>query len=95
MAAQSSVPAGPVTLKPGVFSSYGNGWKQLWPHFLVLFLIGIIYVVISMAFGVPQSLASLGGRESVFLAISLLFSFLGFFYSLLIVNPVGYGQNYA
>ncbi len=34
-----------LTLKPGVFSSYGHGWKMLWPHFLVLFLIGIIYTL--------------------------------------------------
>ena len=31
----------------GVGSSYSNGWRQLWKHFLALFLIGIIFVLIS------------------------------------------------
>ena len=95
MQAQGSAPAAPVMLKPGVISSYGNGWKQLWPHFLVLFLIGIIYFIISMVFSVPQQLAGLGGGKSVFLAISIVFSFIGFFYSLLVVSPIGYGMQFA
>ena len=31
----------------GVISSYGHAWRQLWKHFLVLFLIGIIAPLIS------------------------------------------------
>ena len=90
-----AAPAVPAALKPGVISSYGNGWTQLWKHFLVLFLIGIIYFVISMIFGVPQWLAGLGGRADIIAGVSSVISLLGFFYSLLIVNPIGYGENYA
>jgi uncharacterized membrane protein len=92
MQAQGSTPA-PVTLKPGVFSSYGNGWTQLWKHFLGLFLIGVIYVVLSIVLAVPNWIADTGG--TAFNSLSLLFSFFGFFYSLFIVNPVGYGQTFA
>jgi hypothetical protein len=81
MQAQGNVTAAPVTLKPGVGSSYGNGWKQLWPHFLALFLIGVIYIVISMVFSVPQGLAGLGSRADILVATGFLISFLGFFYS--------------
>ena len=35
----------------GVFSSYGNGWRQLWKYFLELFLIGLIGFVISIPTG--------------------------------------------
>ncbi len=31
----------------GAVSSYGHGWRQLWKHFLMLFLIGIISGLIS------------------------------------------------
>lgn len=50
-------------LVPGVGSSYGNGWRQLWKYFLELFLIGIIALVI----GIP---AGMGGwaRESVWVS---------------------------
>ena len=30
----------------GVGASFGNGWRQLWPNFLMLFLIGLITGVI-------------------------------------------------
>jgi uncharacterized membrane protein len=85
----------PAALKPGVGSSYGNGWKMLWPHFLVLFLIGLIYFVIVMAFSGPQMLVNANGNPNSFSGISVLLSLLGIVYNMLIVTPVAYGMNYA
>lgn len=41
-------------LKPGVSSSYGNGWRQLWKYFLELFLIIIISGLISLPTAVSE-----------------------------------------
>lgn len=79
MQAQSNTAAVPIILKPGVSSSYGNGWKQLWPHFLELFLVFIIYAVIS---GVGS-------------AVCKLIVFLQPFFTVLVNNPLGYGFSYA
>jgi uncharacterized membrane protein len=74
-----------ITLVPGVESSYTNGWKQLWKHFLALFLIGIIYFVISLPFSIIQWIT--GGYFPL--------SFLSIAYSFLIVAPVSYGLSFA
>jgi uncharacterized membrane protein len=84
-----------VVFKPGVFSSYGHGWKMLWPHFLVLFLIGIIFFAISSVFSVPQWIFTRGETVDEFTGVAFLLGLLGFVYSLLVVNPVNYGQTYA
>jgi len=94
MAIQGNVAAVTVP-KPGVFSSYGHGWKQLWKYFLILFLIGIIFFAISAVFSVPQWVINRGETVDVFTGVALLFGLLGVVYSLLIVNPVNYGQTYA
>lgn len=70
-------------LAPGVGSSYSNAWRQLWKHFLVLFLIVIVYMLISSvswAFRVANV-----GLSSV----------LSLAYSILLVNPIGYGVAFA
>jgi uncharacterized membrane protein len=72
------------TLEPGVWKAYGNGWRQLWKNFLELFLIGIIYVVISLLFGTLQWII---GPYS--------FGFIGFIYDIFIGGPLGYGMSYA
>jgi uncharacterized membrane protein len=84
-----------ITLKPGVSSSYGHGWKQLWKYFLILFLIGIIFFAISSVFSVPQWVITRGETADEFTGVGLLLGLLGVVYSLLIVNPVNYGQTYA
>ena len=43
-----------VALMPGVGSSYGHGWRQLWKYFLELFLIGIIGFVIGAPSGISE-----------------------------------------
>ncbi len=44
---KENVPQNSVVLVPGVVSSYRNGWGKLWKYFLELFLIGIIFVIIT------------------------------------------------
>jgi uncharacterized membrane protein len=80
--AQGNITTNTITTKPGVGSSYGNGWRQLWKYFLELFLILIIVLVIS---GVGGSM----GRVGPFVA------FISAVYGLLITNPVSYGANFA
>ena len=69
---------------PGVGSSYGNGWRQLWKYFLELFLIGLIGVVI----GIP---AGMGGWAQGVAILGLL----GFAYTILVAGPVEYGVAFA
>jgi uncharacterized membrane protein len=72
--------AAAVAFEPGVGSSYGNGWKQLWPHFLELFLILIIGWVIS----------GLGG-----FLLNLLVIFLSPLFSVFVGMPLQYGISFA
>ena len=74
------------SLKPGVSSSYGNGWRQLWKNFLELFLIGIIACLISL----PTAVSNVGNN--------LVIPVLGVFavvYSILIEGPVAFGVSFA
>ncbi len=73
---------------PGVGSSYGNGWRRLWPYFLELFLIGIVALVI----GIPSGIG--GWAREAMTGITLL-AVLGYAYNILIVGPVGYGVLFA
>ena len=54
-------------LVPGVWSSYGNGWRQLWKHFLELFLI----VIVSFVIGLPPTIANLAQDLQAFLIQTL------------------------
>ncbi len=78
-----------VVLLPGVGSSYKNGWRQLWKHFLMLLLIGIIYVLISSVSAVFNVGQGTGGTGAVVLSI------LSLAYSILLTNPIGYGFSFA
>jgi uncharacterized membrane protein len=82
----SNVQKNSVTLAPGVFSAYGNGWRQLWKYFLELFLIGIIGFVI----GIPTGMDGWSqGAAASFLGV------LGMAYSILVVGPVSYGVSFS
>jgi len=73
---------------PGVGSSYANGWGKVWKYFLELFLIGLVGIVIGIpsgVFGWVQGAAAAAG----------ILGFLGFVYTILIVNPVDYGVTFA
>ncbi len=86
MGAGANIAASSITFKPGVGSSYGNGWRQLWKYFLELFIILIVTFVI----GIPGGMSGwAGGATGAFLAV------VGVFYGLLILNPVNYGVSFA
>jgi uncharacterized membrane protein len=80
----------------GVWSSYGNGWRQLWKHFLMLFLIGIISGLISSPshvlshVEVVKVIGERIGGAGVAAALSLSFA-----YGLLLTKPVAYGVSFA
>ncbi len=78
-----------VVLLPGVGSSYGNGWRQLWKYFLVLLLIGIICVLISSV----SSVFNIGqGTRGAGAVVLVIFSLA---YSILLTNPMSYGFSFA
>jgi len=77
-----------LVLAPTVGASYGNGWRQMWKHFLELFLIGIIGVAI----GIPSGMGGWGLEVAA--TISAL-GVLGYIYTILIVNPIDYGISFA
>ena len=81
---KGSVVQTPVVLTPGVGSSYGHGWKQLWKYFLELLLIGIIGLVIGI-------LSGMGGWSGG----AAILGIIGFVYMILIVGPVDYGVSFA
>lgn len=84
----SNVSQNSVVLAPGVSSSYGNAWRQLWKYFLELLLIGIIAFFI----GVP---VGMGGWAQGVAAAATVLGFLGFVYGIFIVGPVDYGVSFA
>ncbi len=80
----------PGEVDPTVGSCYGNGWSSLWKYFLELFLIFIVM----LAFALPNIFFSLGemharGAGYAFLVL------LGWVYSILLLNPLQYGVNFA
>jgi uncharacterized membrane protein len=84
MEAGGNTATSPITFKPGVFSSYGNGWRQLWKYFLELLLILIIMWVIS----IPVDI--IGWKVA-----GPFWSFISIVYGLLIMGPVSYGFSYT
>ena len=74
----------------GVGSSYGHGWRQLWKHFLMLFLIGIIAVLIgSPGSALSQIAQRIGGAGAVAAGI------LSLAYGILLASPIGYGVSFV
>ena len=86
---KENVPQNSVVLAPGVVSSYKNGWRQLWKYFLELFLIGIIFVIITSPemWSRSTDAASVGDVLSDIVLLDIVL----FAYGLLIVGPVEYG----
>jgi uncharacterized membrane protein len=79
----------PVTLVPGVGSSYSNGWQQLKKYFLELLLITVVGIVIGAPLGLFRVDIDAVGAGAVVLGI------FGFAYGLLLVDPVEYGVSFA
>lgn len=71
---------------PTVAGSYGHGWRQLWPNFWRLVLIGIVAVVI---FYVPAGILGVLGQRVAFVGL------LAGLYDLLVGVPLIYGAAYA
>ncbi len=76
----------PPVLKPGVFSSYENGWRQLWKYFLELFLI----IIISMVISLPTAVSEIG--DNLIVPILGLFAVV---YGILVEGPIGFGVSFA
>ena len=75
-----------VVLKPGVGSSYGNGWRQMWKYFLMLFLIGLLGGII----GIPGTIIGWAGEN-----VPAVLGILGFVYGALVAQPTEYGVAFA
>ena len=87
-------PAAPIAtaarIDAGVSSSYGNAWRQLWKHFLMLFIIGIVVFVISVPKDIMRQVAQeIGGAGGALLGI------LSLPYGILLVGPLGYGASFV
>ncbi len=97
MQAQGNITPPPVVFKPGVFSSYGNGWTQLWRHFLVLFLIGLVYFVLNLIISIPQWIVEgiIPYDYPALIAASGVLSIISLLYNIFFIYPLGYGQSYA
>ena len=74
----------------GVGSSYGNGWRQLWKHFLMLFIVGIVGPVISAPAEILRSIA----QQTEDASGALLF-LLSLPFSILLVAPIKYGVAFV
>ena len=72
--------------KPGVLSSYGNGWRQLWKYFLELLLITIIVWLISLPAAINET------QDSWIVPVLGLFAIA---YTILIEGPIGFGASFA
>jgi uncharacterized membrane protein len=75
--------------EPGVLSSYGNGWRQLWKYFLELFVIGVIAFFI----GLPSAVMSHGAQELECAGIML--ALMAMAYGILLTNPIEYGVSFT
>lgn len=86
MEAGANIAATPIMIRPGVGSSYGNGWRQLWKYFLELLLISIVAWVLSLPSGMG---GWAGGGAGAFLGI------VAVAYGILVIGPIDYGLNYS
>lgn len=75
-----------VNYRPGVLSSYGNGWRQLWKYFLELLLITIIVGLISL----PTAFNEV--QDTWIVPVLGLFAVA---YTILIEGPIGFGASFA
>ncbi len=88
---------------PGVASAFANGWRQLWPNFLMLFLMGLVTLVIGSGATVFNVMSSIGGEIvevggsaiPIGAAFAAWGSFLSLLYGLLLVGPIEYGVKFA
>ena len=87
----------------GVGASYGNGWRQLWPNFLLLFLIGIISFLIGSVSGVLNGLVNIAleignagdNAQGIGVAVAAVGGLLSFAYGILVLGPLSYGVKFV
>jgi uncharacterized membrane protein len=97
------LPVSPLPLPEiGVGASYSYGWKQLWKHFWMLLLIGIILFAISAVASLfNQGFSALGGLGGIGIGfgtatgIAVISMFFTIAYSIFLTNPLSYGVNYT
>jgi uncharacterized membrane protein len=75
--------------EPGVLSSYGHGWRQLWKYILELFLIGLIAFFI----GLPSAVMSHSAQEME--CAGVMIWLMAIAYGILLTNPMEYGVSFA
>ena len=75
--------------EPGVLSSYGHGWCQLWKYILELFLIGLIAFFI----GLPGAVMSTAYQKME--CAGVMIGLMAMAYSILLTNPIEYGVSFA
>jgi len=81
--------SGTPILLPDVSSCYSYAWKQLWKNFLELFLVTMIYILITIPTGI-LSVIEEAGDVIAFYAIMM-----SILYSIIILNPVDYGVSFV
>ena len=84
----------------GVGSAYGNAWRQLWPNFLALFLIGVIAGVIYIGVSGLDAVCQYGVQvwesgNGAGAAIAIVAGLLAIAYGLLINGPIKIGVAFA
>ena len=78
------------TFEPTVGDCYAHGWKILWKYFLELFLIGLLFFIISIPINAFSFLVREGSGFGIF--IFVLFAIA---YGLLVLGPLQYGMYYC
>lgn len=91
--------------EPGVGEAYGHAFRQLWPNFLMLFIVGIIGFllgipgwVMSGAGDIGSSLLQNADDGAVVViggGLATIAYFSSFLFGILVTNPVNYGAKYC
>jgi uncharacterized membrane protein len=88
----------------GVGAAYGNAWRQVWSHFLLLFVVGIIFWV---AESIAQSYdhgwgwnnwddpEGFGVFDAVRIVTAVQMSIFAALFSIFVVNPLSYGRSFV
>jgi uncharacterized membrane protein len=75
--------------EPGVITSYGHGWRQLWKFILELFVIGVIAFFIAL----PSVIMGQAADELQYAGV--LVGLMAMVYGILLTNPIEYGVSFA
>jgi uncharacterized membrane protein len=89
-------PGSSETSRPGVGSSYKNGWNRLWKNFGILLVIGIIYFVISSIPSLIQWI-SVGFDPGMYMYGNMFSGpyWISMALTILVITPISLGVFYA